>query len=140
MNATRSFSISRRASPADETAAGAVSATPSPRLVPPPPLLRRRRPRASAEAVVLGAPEITGGVDQETVPATGALHGVVALGERDRLVEEAAARGRKDEEVRGRVHAVAERPVERAVVVDVDVVVDDHDDLPEVLGGGAAPA
>src|SRR4029077_21245920 len=68
--------------------------------------------------------EIDGGVDQHPAPLAGAVEvGVAALEPGRRIERGAEGAGEEHDVVLGSIDAIRERPVDGAVVVDVDVVV-----------------
>ena len=74
--------------------------------------------------------EVHGGVDQHAVPLAGAEQRRIAVALAGRGIEaEPEGRRHDDDVVLAGVHAVSDRPVDRAVVVDVDVVVHHGDVL-----------
>ena len=105
--------------------------------------LRRPHRRREARAAEIGigvVVEIEGGVDQHAIPFAGAELRDVAVAPPGRRIEPGAKGRRHDDDiVLAGIDAIGDRPIDRRVIVNVDIVVDHGDVLVAHMRGRRAP-
>src|SRR5262249_53410905 len=105
-------------------------------LVPP----DRRRGGGAAPLWVPVGIAIDGGVDQHAIPLSGAEQVGIAVAPARRRIKAGAEGRRHDHDVvLAGIDPVRDGPVDRGIIVDVDVVVDDGDMLVAHMRGRRAP-